>query len=209
MFLFLNGLPSSGKDTTANYLVEKYNFTKLSLATPLKEQTKDIFNITNYTLEELEEVKDIETHKLVKPLNLGEYKTYRQAIIGAATASRKFLGDEIYTYSMIERIKNTLRETKNPNIVIADLGFLQEQKLLMKFAEGLSINAYTVRINSEWVNTNLKTDDSRVLLDYDFIVNATKDRVYDKELCLPELYLQIDRLINHLKITNICYKDSY
>ena len=42
----LSGKAGSGKDTVANYLVEKHNFTKLAFAGVLKEGMKILFDLS-------------------------------------------------------------------------------------------------------------------------------------------------------------------
>ena len=53
--LLINGLPRSGKDTLADYLVDKYNYTKLSFAAPMKAIISNTFDIS---LDELDAYKN-------------------------------------------------------------------------------------------------------------------------------------------------------
>ena len=46
MFIGIIGKKSSGKDTTGDYLVEKYNFEKQSFDNPLKKCCMEMFNMT-------------------------------------------------------------------------------------------------------------------------------------------------------------------
>lgn len=50
MILGLSGHAGSGKDTMADHLVEKYNFTKVSLADPLKRICKEVYDFTDEQL---------------------------------------------------------------------------------------------------------------------------------------------------------------
>lgn len=50
MLLGIAGLAGSGKDTVANMLVERFAFTKVSLADPLKRICKDVFDFTDEQL---------------------------------------------------------------------------------------------------------------------------------------------------------------
>lgn len=50
MLIGILGYKFSGKDTVADYLVKKYNYTKVSFAQPLKDICKILFNFTDEQL---------------------------------------------------------------------------------------------------------------------------------------------------------------
>ena len=45
MILGLTGPPGSGKDTLADYLVEKYNFKRVAFADPIRAQVKFLLQL--------------------------------------------------------------------------------------------------------------------------------------------------------------------
>jgi hypothetical protein len=52
MIICLSGWKNSGKDTCANYLIEKHNALRISLADPLKDQVSLEFNIDRASLDD-------------------------------------------------------------------------------------------------------------------------------------------------------------
>ena len=46
MIIALGGKKGSGKDTLANYLVDKYNFTRYAFGDPVKLVCKELFDLT-------------------------------------------------------------------------------------------------------------------------------------------------------------------
>lgn len=51
MIIGVSGFKSSGKDTVANYLVEKYNFKRISFADPLKDMVAELFDVDRRDLD--------------------------------------------------------------------------------------------------------------------------------------------------------------
>lgn len=68
----LTGKKRSGKDTTADYLVEKYGFSKMSFSTPLKDICKILFSfrISNFMVMKKKKLMHDGVFRLEKFYNL-------------------------------------------------------------------------------------------------------------------------------------------
>jgi hypothetical protein len=132
----LNAPPYSGKDTLADYMVEKFEFRdfthaiKLSFASPLKDANKIIFQLTPEDVDLLEsskETKDSPNHELLHG------KSWREVNIAL---SEQFLkpsyGKDIFGNIMAKKIKMRYKNEMYPgwlttmNVFIADCGFTYE-----------------------------------------------------------------------------------
>ena len=80
------GKSGSGKDTVADYLVQKYNFTKISFADELKRIAKQVFGFSNETLWGPSELRNIPDKRY--PLPNGEFLVPRKVLIELGDAGR-------------------------------------------------------------------------------------------------------------------------
>ena len=124
--LLLNGLPRSGKDTLADYLVEHKGYQKLSFATPLKQIMASTFGIS---IDSLETYKNSpEEYKIVTecrneycvPIKTTDYRAILQRF--GTEGMKPFFGDDVWANVTYELIKNS----KHDKFVVADFRFLVE-----------------------------------------------------------------------------------
>lgn len=117
----ITGLKRSGKDTLADYIVEKYGFTKVKIADPLKDICKQLFGLTDSQVETDE--------KEVVDANWGV--TPRQIL--------QFVGTEMFQWKLQELMpdigrafwmRQLLQTHTNDNIVISDMRFVHEYNIL-------------------------------------------------------------------------------
>jgi hypothetical protein len=128
------GAKRSGKDVLAKYLINKYNYEKLSFAEPLKKAVKELFNFNDIQVG-IDEDNGIGNEKDIIDERWGI--TPRKAL--------QFFGTEIMQYKMNELIPNTNRGffadilvsriIPNKKYVISDLRFLHEYEKI----KGLNI----------------------------------------------------------------------
>lgn len=128
MLIGITGKKYSGKDTIADYLVENYNFTKKSMAQPLKEACKIIFNLTDdqiYTSEK--EINDPRWNN-VKPREILQ-------VVGTDLFKNeiyKYLPklDKISDTVWIQHFKQWYKNNKHLNIVLSDIRFKDEINMI-------------------------------------------------------------------------------
>ena len=70
MLIAILGKKHSGKDTIANFLIEKYGFTKYSFADPLKKGIQAFFNLTDQQLNDQKLKEEIDPRWGVSPRKL-------------------------------------------------------------------------------------------------------------------------------------------
>jgi len=117
----VTGKAGSGKDTVADYLVDKFEFTKLAMADPLKDGIKHMFLLDDETVydrvkreEPLKDFPDWSTRKLMQ-------------YIGTELLREQFDYD-IWIKLMMKRI----RMSDNNRFVISDIRFPNELELIRK-----------------------------------------------------------------------------
>lgn len=120
------GYKRAGKDTVADYLVNRHGFVKMSIASPLKDTCKILFNLSD---EEL--YSDKKDHQLPQWFGL----TPRQLL--------QFFGTEMMQYKLqdimpqtgrdfwMRNIVNRIENERNDFIVIPDIRFIHEYETLV------------------------------------------------------------------------------
>jgi hypothetical protein len=130
MLIAVLGCKSSGKDTFANYIIDKYQFTKYSFADPLKKGIQAFFNLTDAQLydEKLKEEIDprwgVSPRKLFQTIgtDIFQYsiKNYLPELITSNNNSRN------HWVLLFREWYNDLKKNNQNNVVIADARFLHE-----------------------------------------------------------------------------------
>lgn len=185
MLIALIGKKGSGKDTVADYIVEKYGFYKYQFAKPLKDICKILFNFSDEQL--FGDQKEI----IDERWNI----TPRQAF--------QIIGTEIFQYKFPELLPEFQKKIdKNlwvkiaenfivsninyGNIVISDLRFQHEYEMLKKF------DVKIIKIDRSILNNEIDCHIS----ENDFKFINTDYVIYNETL--DQLYIYIDLCINML-----------
>ena len=203
--IFFNGPPRSGKDTAANAMVRYMTVKdlahvspyKLSIATPLKKATHELYGITGKDHNYYEQQKDEPQSKL---LGL----TPREAYMSLAETYAKVLHDKSFFGKVfVTRLKEfdrevNVRATINQELVIfiSDCGFIDE--IIPIIAKAGKANCLLIRVGRSGYDFS---KDSRGYLNgdtlgvkHDTIVNSKlkvfRDEVTDK--CSKWLKSKID-----------------
>jgi len=194
MIIGLIGNEHVGKDTIANYLCKIYNFRKYSLADPIKEIAKIIFNWNDHKLNgKLKDLEDEETGIVPRDFF-------------------KWLGTDIFQYTIHKKFPdlkiperkiwaNCMRQfieiyCSNSNIVIPDIRFKHEAEEIINsggfliYIERDSEFSDNYEILELLNETNPETDESWI---FDTIVN---DMGYD------ELYTKVEKIIKKIEKRN-------
>lgn len=132
LIISISGFQSSGKDTIADYLQNKYGFYKYSFANKLKMIISIIFGWDKKKLEGIEKV-DREWRETVdewwsKKLNISNF-TPRYAMLNIGTIFRDYFNKDIWVNSLEKEIDNS---DKN-KIVISDCRFENEYNLIESY----------------------------------------------------------------------------
>jgi len=173
----------SGKTVVANQLCTKYNFSKHSVADPLKYAMMHIFDLKQEQLwGEQKEV--IDTFWGISPRELMQYigtDVFREVF------GKKYphIGTNLWVLSLEKIIQKELAENKN--IVIDDIRFPNEMDLIKKY------NGHLVKINRLSLLTYDKHISENILVNID-VPNV----LINKENDFDGLYDQLDAMLKNL-----------
>lgn len=174
----ITGLKHNGKDTIANYLCQKYNYTKIAFADPLKEACQSIFGF-NYE----------QIHGSLKE-TLDEYwfgLTPRQILqfVGTELFRKEMkrlneeFGEELWILSAKKKITEIIKNNENALIVISDVRFPNECEMIKKQ------NGTLIRVVRSSVNISHDLHDSEkyvsdLEVDYEIINDGSIDDLNKK-----------------------------
>lgn len=158
--LLLSGKINSGKDYTADILVKKENWVKISFASFLKNLTSEKYKI---------DINDFNTQEGKKKIySTGE--TYRDLLINIARECKK-KDENIFVKKAIEEIKNS----DNVNIVIPDWRYPHEYNYIHRCLSD-KFNIITTRVNRN--SSFILNDPSETSLDnfdFDFVIDNNEN----------------------------------
>lgn len=139
MIVSIAGLIGSGKDTIADYLINNYNFTRMSYASSLKDAAAAIFHWDREMLEgstpESRELREQVDQWWANRLGIPNLSPRWVLQNFGTNVCRKYFHDDIWIASLEKKLSEA-----NSNIVISDCRFPNELKSLK------SLNATTVRV---------------------------------------------------------------
>jgi hypothetical protein len=197
MIIGICGFQNSGKDTIANYLVEKYGFVKISFADVLKDIVAIIFNWDRKMLQgdtkESREWRETIDSWWAEKLNIQHFTPrYALQFIGT-NLFRHHFNQDIWTLTLERKL------TKYTNIVITDCRFENEIELLEKY-EGKIVSVMRGCI-PEWYKQYIENNIEPPIhsSEYNWIKKGDTIRKFDYEFVnntsLDSLYQQIDNYI--------------
>lgn len=176
MIIGILGRKRHGKDTTADYLVANYGFTKYSLADPLKDSLKVLFDFNDEQLYGNQK-EVVDTNWNVTPRRVMQFvgtELFRNNI-GKLIPD---VGDNFW----LKCLENKITKNKH-NIVIADLRFENEVKYIKKI--GGVIWKVQRNVNTEEMDEYENNIDT---IDYDILINNNNT--------INNLYSNIELAIN-------------
>jgi len=179
------GKAGSGKDTVAEYLINKNGFYRLALADPLKSAIKEMFLLDDFTT--------YDRHQREQPLpdfpDWSPRKLFQ--FVGTELMRRQF--DQcIWSKLLVKRI----RGSQCSKIVISDVRFPDEQQYLQKLKDdGYQIIFIKVKrdgcVGNNVGLSNHESEQYELNSDYEILNNGT----------LEELYFKVDTIIkSHLNM---------
>ncbi len=168
------GKKSSGKDTSGDYLVEKYGFEKQSFAYPLKKCCKEMFALTDAQLNDpiLKETPDPRWYgatprQILQFVGTDLFRNQLETIMPN-------IGNSVH----INAFKLWYDNNKDKKIVLCDVRFLNEADMIKKSGGTL------IRVN-RGENKKVDLHQSEIELDQikcDYIIdnNDSLDKLYEK-----------------------------
>jgi len=165
MIVGLTGQAQAGKDTTAEYLKEKYGFERIGMADPMKRFCQEVFEFSDEQLwgngRELPDKRYgriVPAEKVMEfQFETGEYLTARYALQTLGTEWGRHCYDNVwvdYAIRMAKRLMEgggyydpkmgyvrTVEHTKPTGVVFSDLRFLNEFEAV-KAAGGFMVRIY-------------------------------------------------------------------
>lgn len=178
MIIGFVGLARAGKDSAAKTLIQKFGFTRVSFADPLKQIAYDIDPlIANDT--HLAEVVDEQGWEIAKD----EYPECRRFLQRIGTEGlRKNVDNDFWVNLALSKMKNA----DEKNYVITDMRFLNEYEKVRDFAtqggalfsawriqrDGLSVMGHASELEMATIPTEYTVSNNETLEHLDSIVEA-------------------------------------
>ena len=185
MLIGFSGKKGSGKSFFADYLVNNKLFIKLSFASPLKEITKILFNLSD------EDVKDPIKKELINPKFNASPRELMQWLgtdIMREEFNKKFnYSGSIWIDSVKDKVKTLLDDNKD--VVIDDVRFQNEVDMIHSLG-GIVINLHNDLDNTLNNSTSTHSSENQKLtFNYEFVNDKSYSNTYD-------IYLNLDLLFN-------------
>lgn len=170
MILALVGQKGVGKDTVANYLVDKHGFTKLAFADPIKNACEILFGVERVCFEDTN-LKEVSVeHWNKSPRQMMQYF--------GADIVRTHMGEDFW----VKHMQRRLHALEGRNTVVTDVRFVNEAAFLR------NLGAVLVRVE----RVGVESSDQHVTEVQQYVINTDKlvtNTVFD------ELYKQLDALV--------------
>ncbi len=181
MLFGLIGSKGAGKDETANYLKQKYNFKQYAFATPLKKVCQELFNLTNEQVygnlkETLDERWNTTPRKLFQKIGTELFKKHLINEIPELSC------DNIW----IKKFQLWFEENNMDNCVVSDCRFNDELNII-KENKGVII----------LIKRNLNENDTHISEQIHKDYKA--DYIIDNNGTILDLHQQIDNILSNLK----------
>tara|TARA_Y100000591_G_C21771309_1_gene665719 strand:- start:61 stop:627 length:567 start_codon:yes stop_codon:yes gene_type:complete len=177
------GYKGSGKDTIANYLVEKYNYKHYKISTKVREVAELLFDLKNEDYENNKEVINdkwnVTPRSIMQFIGTDMFQYKIQELL--PNIGRKFWIKTLLTDDLV----NTILNNEN-NIVISDLRFLHEYEELKKINTNLCI----LRVS----NINIKKNDNHIS-ENEFL-NIPIHYEIDNSKDIVDLYKNLNNILN-------------
>lgn len=174
MLIGVLGRKGSGKDTVSDYVVKKFNFEKMTLAEPLKNACKELFNFSDEQLygdlkETIDPQWEISPRKVLQWLGT-------DVIRNRINELNPNIGNNFWV--MLLRIKylQKLSQNKIINVIVSDVRFQNEIDMIHQLG-GKVIKLTRPSINNADAHESEKNIDN-LKGDIDIINDSTLDELY-------------------------------
>ena len=178
MIIGLTGQAGSGKDTVAEYLVQKYDFKQLSFAGILKEGMAKLFGLTEKQLNDPQGKEQVDARWGKTPRQLMQWM--------GTDVLRKHIREDFF----VIQVESMIKSYAGRNIVISDARFLDECKMIWNL-DGLIVKI----IRSNHVGTTSKHISENLEVEPNYQINNDND--------ISSLHRKVDFLIKKIKTKSI------
>jgi len=185
MIIGLLGEKQHGKTTSANYIIQKYNFLEISYADPLKKGIKEIFGLSNFQLyndhgkEQIDLEYGVSTRQIMQFIGTDIFRNQINLLL-------PHIGNNFWINRLYRHIQN------NPgNYIISDCRFQNEVDQIHNLG-GIVIKIFNPNIISS--DTHLSETNVQLIDNYDYLLinNDTLD----------QLYLNLDNIMDNITSSN-------
>ena len=182
----ITGRKFNGKDTLGNYLVNNYNYMKLSYAEPIKEISRILFGFNDEQLygglkEIIDENWNTSPRTIMQFLGTEIFRKQMNQVIPD-------IGENFWIKCLEVKMLNILKENPSQKFVICDVRFPNELEAIKK------LGGIVIRVKRD-LNTNNDTHESEKYIEnldvnYEFSNNGTVQQLYDnfEEVFNPHHY---------------------
>ena len=177
----LTGYKQCGKDTVANIIQQKIpGIQRIAFADALKNY---VSKVTGFSTEEIENLKVNNNFNF--PVGKNVYNM-REALIKFANSLRDLTDAGIWAKLALEKIKNS------DKIIITDLRFLIEEKILREFAQKNNYELIIIKIISDLDSCKKNDTEKEVeLINYNF-------KIFNEKSNFKKVEKSIDDFISSL-----------
>jgi hypothetical protein len=172
MLIGIHGKKYCGKDTVSDYICNKYEYTKYSFATPIKDVCKILFGFSEEQIngtkkEEIDEIWNITPRDAMQKIGteFGQYQIHE--MLPELKCDKRLF--------WVKHFENNYNKDKN--IIIADLRFKHEYNTIKQLG-GIVIKVKRdSNYNDEHVSENELNNEK-----FDYIIdnNKSKEELYNK-----------------------------
>ena len=171
MLIGISGDIGAGKDTSADYLVEKHGFTKRAFAYPLKQACKELFLLTDEQVYTNKEKPD-ERWFGCKPRTMLQY-VGSELLRDRLSPIIPELGKDIF----IRNLELWLKEHPDINVVVPDVRFVNEIELIERLGgKVVRIERKVDFVSNHVSETTLRNHKFECVIEN----NGTKEELYKK-----------------------------
>lgn len=174
------GKKFNGKDTIADYIVEKYGFIKISFAEPLKQVSKILFNFSDDQLYGNLKEHDDNYWKVTPRLVFQWLGT--DIIRDKMKEIVPWVHNNFWIEHMKMSINNLYKQNKDVKIIISDVRFINEANLIKNYNNFVNV---VIKVHRDSVNNNIDNHISETNIDlinnFDYLVvnNSSLQDLYD------------------------------
>jgi len=182
MIIGITGKKFNGKDTVSDYIVSKYNFTKIAYAEPLKEVCRNLFNFNDDQLygnkkEEIDPFWNITPRQAFQFIGTDMIRNNADKLLVG-------INNNFWVKCLEKRILD-LKSRGIKNIIVSDIRFINEADLIKRL-DGNLIK----------VSRNIPNNDSHISeVEID---NIKEDILIENKGSLEELYCKIDTYLSSI-----------
>jgi hypothetical protein len=217
MLIGIIGLKRSGKDTLANYLIQNYNFEKISAADPIKDISRILFPHWDESIIETNKKDEVEPITGIIPRELFKWigtDIFQYSIYDKFPQLKEYIPPRnIWVNIMEQKYKEITKKGKN--VIVPDIRFVHEAEFIVRnqgkliYLDKFNINKtdkldYDLNeliFNNDYLYSNHKYNESKNPWSLEeYLINREKwiDYNISNKNTIHDLYKECDKLIKNI-----------